>query len=274
MVPPSLHASLRRLLRPLVRILLRYGVAFGDFRDIARQVFVEVADADFSLPNRKQSLARIAMLTGIQRKEVGRLLRAPPRASDPQDQRYNRGVRVIGGWRRDPDFLTPRGEPAALPLEGASGFFALVRRYSGDLTGRAVLDELERVGLVRRDALGRVELVVAAGYVPFGDRDARFNILGSCVADLFHTLEHNLEAPEGATRLQLTTAYDNLPAEAAAEFRGLARERCLALLKELDAWLAARDRDASPQAPPGRGPRTRAGIGLYHIEEPWEEPPS
>ena len=37
-VKNSLHASIVKLLRPLVRILLRYGVSFGEFAETARRV--------------------------------------------------------------------------------------------------------------------------------------------------------------------------------------------------------------------------------------------
>ena len=44
------------------------------------------------------------------------------------------------------EFADKRGQPANLPFEGEKGSFSeLVRRYSGDVPARAVLDELRRV---------------------------------------------------------------------------------------------------------------------------------
>lgn len=66
----ALGKTLARLLKPLVRMVLRYGYTFADFAEVARSVFVEVADDDFALTRSKQTTARIAMLTGTQRKVV------------------------------------------------------------------------------------------------------------------------------------------------------------------------------------------------------------
>lgn len=261
----ALRNAVLRLLRPLVRVLLRAGVSHAEFADLARQVFVEVADADFRLPGRKQTVARIAMLTGIQRKEVSRLRSLPERGDDERSAAYNRGVRVIAGWRNDERFSGPEG-PAALSAEA---FAELVRAYSGDLPARAVRDELLRVGAIREARDGELELGSPAGYVPT-DLDAAYNIMGGASRDLFETFAHNFDAGRQETRLQLTTAYDNLPRRAVERFRHVSHEDCVALLGKFDAWLAAHDRDATaPVAQPEDG-RYRAGIGVYYFEEQIE----
>lgn len=267
----ALKTATRKLLEPLVRILIRYGLSFGEFQSIAKQVYVEVADKDFRLPNRKQTIARMAMLTGIQRKEVSRLIAEDIDVLASLDISYNRAVRVISGWHRDAEFLGHDGEPCALPFDGEEGSFSgLVKRYSGDLTARAVLDELERVGSVRRDEEGLIHLATESGYIPSGDQEAQFNIMGLSVADLLGTLDHNLEADGRDTRLQLTTAYNNLPLSAVEQFRRLSREQSLALLKQLDEWLAEHDRDVGGEPASEREGRFRAGIGIYYIEEHFE----
>jgi hypothetical protein len=65
-------------------------------------------------------------------------------------ERYNRATRVLTGWARDADFLDRRGQPRPLEVDGAASFAVLVKRYSGDMPARAVLDELVRVGAVER----------------------------------------------------------------------------------------------------------------------------
>ena len=60
----ALTAALRRLLRPLVRILLRNGVSLGDFTEHAKKVYVDVATDEFSVAGRKPSISRTALLTG------------------------------------------------------------------------------------------------------------------------------------------------------------------------------------------------------------------
>ena len=69
----------RRLLKPLIRILLRNGVGFDEFAEIGKAVYVDVASTEFKVPHRKMSQARIAILTGLTRKEVARLVGAKKR---------------------------------------------------------------------------------------------------------------------------------------------------------------------------------------------------
>ena len=42
------RAAVGRLLRPLVRVLLRNGMPFGAFADLAKQVYVDVAIKEFN----------------------------------------------------------------------------------------------------------------------------------------------------------------------------------------------------------------------------------
>lgn len=259
----ALTAAVARILRPLVRVLLRNGFSYSTFADIAKRVFVDVTADDFAIAGRKQSISRIALLTGLTRKEVARLRALPVISDEESEERHNRAARVIGGWLRDPEFLSG-AEPDLLPLDGEQGSFtALVRRFSGDMPPRAVLDELLRVGAVARDEQDRIRLL-ARGYVPAGSDVDKLHLLGTDVAALAETIDHNLLADGHPARFQRKVLYDNLPEAAAAEFRELAGQRAMALLLELNEWLARHDRDAGANVE-GEG-RRRAGLGIYLIE--------
>ena len=66
------------------------------------------------------------------------------------------------------------------------------------------------VGAINRDSQGKIHLKNDSAYVPGNDKEAQFQILGASVADLLDTLDFNLQADNGETRLQLTTAYNNI----------------------------------------------------------------
>src|SRR6266852_1684230 len=70
----ALAAALERVLRPLFRIVLRNHMSFKAFLDIAKHAYVEVAATEFRIPGKKQSISRIALLSGLTRKEVHRVL--------------------------------------------------------------------------------------------------------------------------------------------------------------------------------------------------------
>jgi uncharacterized protein DUF6502 len=268
-VGQALAAAIERALRPLFRILLRNNMSFKAFLDIAKHTYLEVAANEFGIPGKKQSVSRIALLSGLTRKEVQRLLDAPATNDAEAGERYNRAARVVAGWVRDKEYSDAQGNPKVLSLqEGASqaaGSFAeLVRRFSGDIPFRAVLDELLRVGVVEMLDDKNIRLKTRA-YVPeTGDAD-KLNILGNDVADLVSTIDHNLQQGAADPFFQRKVMYDNVPVEALQEFRRLSGSQAQALLEQLDKWLSQHDRDTYP-ATRGTG-RMRTGIGIYYFEE-------
>lgn len=261
----ALSAATLQLLRPLVRILLRNNVSHRTFADLAKRVYVEVANAEFGISGKKQTVSRIAILSGLTRKEVRRLLTPPADSVSIADEAYHRGSRVITGWLRDPRYGDGKGHPRPLSLEGRGASFTdLVKRYSGDIPVRALLDELLRVGVVKSLKDGRIGLV-SRGYVPQKGSEEKLRVLGTDTADLLSTLDHNIYVKPTQPRFQRKVMYDHVPLEAAKEFRALAATEGQELLEKLDRWLAHRDRDMNPTSK-GTG-RVRVGLGIYHFEE-------
>lgn len=265
----SLNTALSRLLRPLFRLLLRYGISYGAFEELARRAFVEVAVQYAGFDGKKPSASRIAVLSGLTRKEVQRL--SAPGGRGPVLDQHNRAARVLTGWVRDPDFHDAQAQPRILDAEGVPSFALLVKRHSGDVPARAVLDELVRVGAVRLHADGRVELLQRA-YVPSRSVVEKLRILGADVADLIDTIDHNVQHGIDDPRFQRKVMYRSMPAAAIAPFRKLSARQSQALLERLDRWLAAHDLDDPPDRP--ELPRARMGVGIYYFEEPVAPPPT
>ena len=262
----ALDAAVMRLLRPLVRLLLRHGVPYAAFQEMAKRVYVESALEDFPLPGKKPSIARASILTGLTRKDVQRLLAEPHAALSEQGERYNRAARVLTAWIRDPDFLDPQtGHPSPLPAEGELSFATLVRRHSGDMPARAVLDELLRVGAVRRHEDGFYE-PIARAYVPRHGALDKLAILGSDVADLIDTIDHNLQHGNDDPRFQRKVMYHRIDVSALPAFRRSSSAQAQALLERLDHWLAAKDQAAAPSEGEPQA-QARVGLGIYYFEE-------
>jgi hypothetical protein len=262
-----LQRAIEQLLRPLCRLLLRNSVSFAAFEEMAKRAYVSVATEDFGIPGRKQTTSRVAVITGLTRKEAQRLLSVSADEDADLSERYNRAARVLTGWARDEDFLDRSGDPRVLDIEGDHSFATLVKRYSGDMPVRAVLDELIRVGSVMQLDDSRLQLVTRA-YVPQQGVVEKLGILGSDVADLIETIDHNLE--QGATdpRFQRKVMYDAIPVSALPAFRKLSSQQAQALLEKLDRWLAERDLEGKPDL--SDTPRARVGLGIYYIEENLE----
>jgi hypothetical protein len=261
----AIYAAILRVLRPLIRLLLRHGVPFGTFADLAKRVYVEVALEEFGIPGRKQTHSRVSILTGLSRKEVLRVTRLDRPDDTETSDRYQRAARVISGWLRDGRYGDGTGNPAALPMEGDGPTFPeLVKAHSGDVPARAVLDELVRVGAAERTEDGKVCLQARA-YIPVAGDEEKVEILGTDASFLIGTIDHNLQAAPGKAFFQRKTMYDNLPAEAVEELRKDLAMRAERFLEQADRKLAERDRDVNPKAT-GTG-RRRAGIGIFWFED-------
>jgi len=261
----SLYAAILRLLRPLIRILLKNGVSFNTFSELAKWAYIDVAAKEFGIEGRKQSTSRVSVITGLSRREVMRVRRIPRPDITAGTERHNRAARVIAAWRRESDFFDAEGKSAALPMDGGGATFSeLVKRFSGNVPPRAVLDELINVGAVERLADGRVCLLTKA-YIPKNLEAHKFNILGTDVQHLISTINHNLDPAAAAPLFQRKVAYDNLPDDVLPKFRKVYARRAQSLLESADRWLAQRDRDVTP-AVKGIG-RNRAGFGIFFFEE-------
>ena len=110
----ALFAAILRILRPLVRILLRNSIPYRTFADLARWVYVDVALSEFGIEGRKQTDSRVSIITGLSRKEVGRLKNSVRDSDEEALYRYNRAARVIAGWVKDGRFLDTNGAPQPL----------------------------------------------------------------------------------------------------------------------------------------------------------------
>ena len=262
----ALTSAMLQLLRPLCRLLLRHNIPFGVLEELAKHAYVQVAMADFGIPGKKPSMSRASILTGLTRKDVQRLVTGPePVRAAPSDG-YNRAARVLTGWARDPHYQDEFGQPLPLSAQdGEHNFAELVRRHSGDMPVRAVLDELVRVGaVVRRD--DQLLEMVARAYVPKASEVDKLAILGTDVADLIATIDHNLQHGDTQPRYQRKVMYLSIPHTVVPEFKRESATRAQALLEHLDRWLEERDTETPDNQPDM--PRVRLGLGIYHIEAP------
>jgi hypothetical protein len=254
-----LIAAVRRLLRPVVRVMLRNGVGSDEFESVAREVFVDVAEHDFALPNRKQTDSRISVLTGLSRRQVALIRKRAFVGLDREDAQHNRAERVITGWLREDDFLDDHGDPRILPLEGATSFDSLVKRFAGDVPSRAVADELLRIGNVEMLENGELQLL-SRGYTPKPLSDEVLVLFGTHAADFLSTWDRNLSVKNRNDLLyQRQVSYRYIPLVDMEEFKQLSSTLGQRVLEDLDRWLDARQgASADPDT-------LRLGLGIYQI---------
>ena len=266
-------AAIERMMRPVVRQLIAYGVSYPAFSRIVKQVYFDVAQREFTLPFKQQTDSRLSLVTGIHRKEIAQLRRhrKAPQTPEVEDTLV---THVIGRWMAGPPYAAADGTPRRLPYESegpdAPSFARLVREVGTDIPVRSVLDELLRVGVVNFRGDGDVILVHEA-HIPAGDAAGKLTLLGSDPAELFSTIVHNIEHPD-APRPQRKVVYDNIGAEALPEVRAATRRLAEEFIRRANSLLASYDRDRNPQAAGGQ--RTRVVLAAHYFEEEVVPPES
>lgn len=261
----AVFAAIVKLLRPLIKILLRNGIPFRAFAELAKWVYVDVANNEFEITGKKQTDSRVSIITGLSRKEVRRLKELERLSDEEAINRYNRAARVVAGWVKDRLFTDNNGQPKTLPFDkGKTSFSKLVKKYSGDVPPRAVLDELMDVSAVKILQDGEIRLLARA-YLPSGDEQSMLAILGTDVAHLIKTIDHNISNSDHSRFFQRKVSYDNVPIEASEKFRRISADEAQKLLEAMDNWLAKHDRDVTSSVK-GSG-RKKVGMSIYYFEE-------
>jgi hypothetical protein len=263
-VKTGLLAAYSKLLRPLIRILLRHGVTYAELSEVVKTVYVSIAAHEFRVPGKKMSKARIAIVTGLTRKEVQRISEIDNKEKASLKTNLSRIGRVLSGWHTDPDFTGPYGMPLELRYDSDIAadvtFVRLVQRYSGDMTPRAMLDELLRVGAVVETDQGWFK-VVRREYVPHTLAPDFLERVGRGVHNFVHTIEMNMQkSGPGKGRFERTVRPDSgLRIQDLPLFDKYVRQKSQALLEDIDNWLTKLD-------PPNKHDKTiQTGVGIYHF---------
>jgi uncharacterized protein DUF6502 len=258
--------ALGRLLEPIVLLLLKSGITWREFADLAKVKFVQVATKEFGIRGRPTNASRVAILTGIDRRDVRKLRAVTEERPVVVALGFmSKPTQVLDGWFHDPNFRTASGEPRDLQVsEGLDSFAALVRRYTPGIPHVAMIKELRAVGAIEELPDGRVR-ALKRNYIPRELADNQIRLWGSVLQDIGTTLEHNLMGkPSERPRFERRALSLTVEASALPEFEALLAAEGQALLERIDDWLAAHQADPSTSA---RAP-LRLGVGLYQILDP------
>ncbi|MFL1463005.1 DUF6502 family protein [Roseococcus sp. DSY-14] len=242
--PNTLLRPLRRLLRPLVALLVRAGVTLPLLEEELRRLYLDAALATGATTD-----SRLTLLTGIHRKEIRRLRAMPPPAPDAVPAVVTLNGAILARWTARPDF------PA--PLDRAA-FDALVAGITTDLRPRAVLDAWAEAGMLERLEDGRLRLADAA-HIPRADEGGRLHYFGRNLHDHLRAACANLLAPEAPPFLERALHWDGLTPAAAARLEEAGREAAMAMLLELS-HLARR------LSAEGEG-EARVNLGVFLLRE-------
>ena len=260
----ALSEALQQVLAPLARLAVAQGLPYAVVDEMLRRSVVREAHAAHpDLPEHRR-VSRVSTSTGLNRREVGRLLAAAPERLAPARSPLNE---VFAHWLIHPAYRDADGHPLPLPRTGpAPSFEALAHEISRDVHPRSFLEELLRLGLAEHDDTSDTVHLSSKGFVPREDLRQMVGFLGANVGDHLAAAVANVLDTGGGRKPHFEQAVfgEGLSPASVVELREVLRGHWQTLAADLVLRIEALvDRDAAE--PPG--PRERVRFGLYSFHE-------
>jgi hypothetical protein len=151
--------AVSQAVRPVASIFLNCGLGYVHFEEVFKAAFILVAAEEFGLRGRKTNTSRIAVMTGLTRKEVARLRKVNLPTDLDWDEVNIVPGKVLRAWVTEKDYTEHDGEPRELLYSGGEkSFCSLVSKVGGDLPAGAIRTELKRIGAVVESPDGLLKL--------------------------------------------------------------------------------------------------------------------
>jgi hypothetical protein len=265
-VQSRLMATVYACLRPFARVLLRSGVTYKSFAEIAKAAFVHEALLESDSKGRVTNASRVAVRTGLSRKEVRRVSeQALARGKSRTGAADHAGppARVLHSWHFDPRFIAPDGTPLDLCFEGESpSFIELVKAVGGDVPPGAVRAELLRAGAAQELENGLLR-PTKRYFVP-GDFDEKaITVMSGMLFPFVSGVDHNSNPARKTAGFIQRMAYARLSQADRDAFRVWSRAESTRFIESIDDWLTATETRSDEQA---CGPIS--GVGVFYYEGP------
>jgi hypothetical protein len=264
--PAALANALRKLLRPLVRLLLARQITYPYVINLLKSIYVEVADQEFHAGNKRQTDSRITLLTGVHRKDVKRL-RTEREVVAQTPRTISAGAQIIGVWLGSPEYTDSTGAPLALPLRSSARLSSgrtfddlveIVCRQ--DIRPRVILDEWLHLGIATLDDSNHVALNTGA-FTPDKGFEEKAFFFGKNIHDHLSAGAHNLLG-HSPTYLDRSVYYDKLSLESIQALAQLARQTGMTALTTMNRaalQLQKNDENSTDR-------KYRMNFGVFHFD--------
>ena len=254
--------SVLRVMEPLVRLLVRHGITYPAFATALKRVFLDAASAELSARGMAQTDSAVSLLSGVHRRDVRNLTRAPQRSA--RATRRNGAPlslvgEVVARWLGDAAYQDRRRRPRTLQR---AEFDAMVASVSSDVRGRAMLDELLRLGAVTEGDDGIA--LSSSGFAPREGFAEMSELFAANLTDHVHAASANLQGE--ANYLEQAMYLEHItPASVQRLQRVAKRAWSRALPPVLAEAQACSDADGTAKASDA-GHRVRFGVYFYSTE--------
>ncbi|MBS94034.1 MAG: hypothetical protein CL799_06295 [Chromatiales bacterium] len=262
--------ALLMALRPIAKALLRAGIGYKEFSGIAKAAFVHVAAEDYGLRGRETNSSRIAVMTGITRKEVKKIRESGPGMLMKDFVRESPASIVLDKWHSDSNYLDSLGQARILDYNsGQYSFCDLVATYGGDVPPGAMRTELKRIGAVDLLPVGKIK-ATKSYFIPDGVDDRLIIGLQDNIASVASTVAFNCDPKRVVgvdTRYNSVSSVDGIDKQFLPEIHAHARSEMFLLGDSFSKHL----NEFKDRSDPDNRDQYQIGIGLYYYELGTEE---
>lgn len=256
--------ALRRVMDPLVDLMFDAGITVKEFGLLVRDCAVRAAAARIAQESGRKSNSRVAILTGLSRAEIARVLRTAEPAYGSRGQ-YHPARRVLAAWHDDRRFLAVSGDPAVLRVFGKrKSFERLVALHSGGIPVRAMLDQLVQIGAAE---ILPGQMVKVKSRIPVfrGMTVGAISNIGERTADLLGTLRNNLRT-KSMPLFEGTAFHGELDVGAVPLVRRQIAEQGSVFIDSATSLLS-RSRSSRKLSSLKQTPQCRVGVTVYYFED-------
>jgi Family of unknown function (DUF6502) len=272
----ALSDALAGLLASVGRLAVGRGLPYAAAEELLKQAFVQAAsEAHPGLPEHRK-VSRISTTTGINRREVTRLVqqRAEQDTRAPAPPPRSSASQVFAHWRADPAWRDSQGQPRVLPRLGpAPSFEALAQEVTRDVHPRSLLDELVRLGLASWDEAADTVALARETFTVRGDVARQLGYLGGNVGDHLSAAVANVLGGDDRRHFEQAVFAGGLSAESIDTVRPVVQAHWQSLLQALVPLLEARVAADEQLDPPPQG-RVRVGLFSFHEGGAPSAPPT
>ncbi len=258
----TLHGVLLATIRPIASMLLRFGVGYRDFAEASKIAFVEIASEDFGVGGRPTNIARIALMTGLSRKEVKAVKDSKARGGEMKGLLTHLPAEILRRWFTSDRYCDSLGIPRPLTWDGEPGSFTeLVRSCGTNLSPVAMRSELLRVGAVKQDESGSL-VALRRYFIADSAKDRLAEGLQFGIRPLALTVAKNVaSAGFGGLRFQRVVDSYSIAPEKRDDLEKEITARLKQFSEELDDLLS----EAADTS--GTGGNSAIGVGLFYFED-------
>lgn len=256
--------ALLLVLRPLARALLRAGIGFREFDEIAKTAFVDIATKDYGLRGRPTNISRVAVMTGLTRKEVRRLRDKTAAGEGTMVLRETPMATILHKWYTESEFLSKSGTPAELKFDGPGVTFSgLVRKYGGDIPPGAMRTELKRINAVEETEHGALK-VLKRNVSSLDVHERLVTGLSHILYPAALTIAHNTN-DDIDTWVQRFVLTERVREEDVSRLRRIGSDRLIEFTESIDDLFAAYE--ALYESHDSKEAGRSLGIGVFYFEE-------